>query len=351
MNQIRVKASVPYDVLIGNGLLAQSGQMIVDHAKKYRKVCVVTDDTVEKLYGDTVLESLKDAGMAPVLYAISHGEKSKCFSVLEDIYDFLTENQLTRTDLILALGGGVVGDMTGFAAATYLRGVDYIQIPTTLIAQTDSSVGGKTAVNTARGKNLVGAFYQPKLVICDIDTLNSLESSVFNEAMAEVVKYALLSGEELFSLLEQGNLNSHLKEIVTKCIEIKAKIVCGDEFDRGERMLLNLGHTIGHAVENSSGYTVSHGAGVAIGMAVILRACAAHGLMASNDLNRFNRLLDVLSLPDHYDGASIQELVKIASSDKKKTGSVLHVILCRGIGNCEIQEFTMEKFQQFLLES
>jgi 3-dehydroquinate synthase len=348
MNQIRVNASVPYDVLIGKGLLAQSGQMIAKIGKQYQKVCVITDDTVEKLYGKIVMDSLQGAEMNPVLYAIPHGEKSKSFTMLEEVYDFLTKNHLTRTDLIIALGGGVVGDLTGFAAATYLRGLDYVQIPTTLIAQTDSSVGGKTAVNTPRGKNLVGAFYQPKLVLCDIDTLKTLDTVTFSEAMAEVVKYALLSGDELFSLLEQPDLHSHLEDIVTKCIQIKADIVCGDEFDRGKRMLLNLGHTIGHAVENASGYTVSHGAGVAIGMAVILRACVVRGMLAPSDYDRFHRLLNSLSLPDCYDEASLDELIDIASADKKRAGSILHVILCDGIGKCEIQAFTMEEFRQFL---
>ncbi len=348
MNRIRVNASVPYDVLIGRGILEQCGQLIIQNGKQYQKVCVITDDTVEKLYGETVMQSLQKANMTSVLYAIAHGEKSKCFSVLEGIYDFLTQNQITRTDLIIALGGGVVGDITGFAAATYLRGVDYIQIPTTLIAQTDSSVGGKTAVNTALGKNLVGAFYQPKMVLCDIATLESLDQTTFLEAMSEVVKYALLSGEDLFSLLEQGEVSSHLEEIVTKCIEIKAQIVCGDEFDRGKRMLLNLGHTIGHAIENASGYTVSHGAGVAMGMSVILRACVAHGLLSPADYDRFCKLLTTLSLPDHYDKASIKELVAISSADKKRTGSTLHVIVCLGIGKCEIREFTMDEFRTFL---
>lgn len=369
MERIGVEAGQPYEVLIGRDLLKGCGTRILELFQDrernpdreggcpYRKVAVISDNLVGAIYGTKVLSGLREAGFEAELITFPNGEASKNIHVLEKLYEELIHLGLSRKDLIVALGGGVTGDMAGFAAATYLRGVDYIQIPTTLIAQTDSSVGGKTAIDTPFGKNLIGAFYQPKLVLCDVDTLSTLPQMIFNEGMGEVIKYALLSdrpleyqGREvtLAALLELPQTEETLERIVAECVRIKADIVKRDEFEKGDRMLLNLGHTIGHAVERASEYTIRHGAGVAIGMWAIVSACVRNGLLDPKVQELLGRLLDCYELPREYADCSMDWLVELASTDKKRDSSGINVILCGGIGGCYVRHMTMDALKDML---
>ncbi len=347
MKTIDIKTGKSYQVLVGKNLIKEAGKKI-RAIKPYKKIAVITDDLVYRLHGDELKESLSKEGLQYEFFFFDNGEQSKNSNTLNKIYEFLTLYGISRTDLIVAFGGGVVGDVAGFAAATYLRGVDYIQIPTTLIAQTDSSVGGKTAIDTPLGKNLVGAFYQPKLVLCDVDMLSTLKRDVFNAAMAEVIKYALLSDSDLFSTLENVPIDQCLEEVVERCVQIKADVVAEDEFDTGKRMLLNLGHTMGHAVENHSHYTVSHGEGVAIGMTMMLKACVNHHMLDEGVYQRFLNLLAKFSLPTHYDKASLKELTQIAFHDKKRNADSISIVVCEGIGKCSGKTILLDDLYEFM---
>ena len=271
MNTVTVSASKTYDILIGSGLLTQLGER-VKALGKAQKVCVVSETTVFPLYGKAVAESLENAGFSVVSFVFPAGEESKNGSVFLELLNYLAENRLTRSDIIVALGGGVTGDLAGFAAASYLRGIRFVQVPTTLLAAVDSSVGGKTAIDLPAGKNLAGAFCQPSLVLCDTDTLNTLPADIFRDGCAEVIKYGILYDPVLFSHLEDKGLDFDREAVITRCVELKRDVVMEDEFDTGARMKLNLGHTIGHGVEAKSNFTLSHGKSVAIGMAIVVRA-------------------------------------------------------------------------------
>lgn len=290
MNQITVQTSQPYHIFIGEHLLGQTGEY-VRKVSRCKKAAVITDDIVASYYLKEVEGSLQKAGIETCSHVFPNGEASKCHAALLDVYEFLTCNELTRTDLIVALGGGVVGDLAGFAAATYLRGIDFVQIPTTFLAQIDSSVGGKTAVDTPHGKNLVGAFHQPVLVLCDLQTLSTLPEENFKDGVGEAIKYGMIKDAHLFDLLRTGACKDHLLEVVTTCIDIKRIIVENDEKDKGERMLLNFGHTVGHAVENYMNYQLTHGKCVGIGMAVITKAAARAGL---NHIDVYHAVVEAL---------------------------------------------------------
>ena len=264
MHTVTVSASRPYAVHIGGGLLDRAGELLAG-ATKSRRCAVVTDSAVGPLYGDRVLAALERAGFAPLLFTFPAGERSKNLSTYGQILDFFAKNRLTRSDLAVALGGGVTGDMAGFAAATYQRGVDYVQIPTTFLAASDSSVGGKTAVDLAEGKNLVGAFWQPRLVICDTDTFRTLPGEVFDDGAAETVKHGLIADRDFLRLLMTGDLRERIDDVVRRNVEIKAAVVAEDEFEGGRRKILNFGHTLGHAIEQLSGFAITHGHAVARG--------------------------------------------------------------------------------------
>lgn len=248
MKKIEVTASRNYTVHIGSGILPELGPLLRAQVPGER-VCIVTDDTVQALYGAQAEASLTQAGFAVCTFAFPHGEQSKCAATYLKLLNFLAEQHLTRTDAIVALGGGVPGDLAGFAAATYLRGIAFAQVPTTLLAAVDSSVGGKTAIDLDAGKNLAGAFWQPCLVLCDYDTLQTLPEEIFADGCAEVIKYGVLGDEALFAHLEQYGLAFDRERVITRCVEMKRDVVAADEFDNGQRQLLNLGHTLGHAVE------------------------------------------------------------------------------------------------------
>ena len=339
MKTVHVKASREYDVRIGSGLLATLGTNI---PKKVKKVCIVSETNVFPLYGEAAKRSIEDAGFEVISFVFPAGEASKCGATYLELVNFLAQNRLTRSDLIVALGGGVVGDLTGFAAATFLRGIQFIQVPTTLLAAVDSSVGGKTAIDLPAGKNLCGAFYQPSLVLCDIDTLNTLPEDIFRDGCAEVIKYGVLYDPALFVHLKDHGLDFDREAVITRCVELKRDVVAEDEFDTGARMKLNLGHTIGHGVEARSNFTLSHGKSVAIGMAIVARAA---GDPATRDA--IEEILDIFGLPKVTDRTA-EELYTSALSDKKRTGGTVNLIIPRSIGDCAIVPTPVEEVKAFI---
>ena len=346
MNTVTVSASKTYDILIGSGLLPQLGAQ-VKKLGKASKICVVSETTVFPLYGKTVTDSLESAGFSVVNFVFPAGEESKNGSVFLELLNFLAQSGLTRTDIVVALGGGVTGDLAGFAAASFLRGIRFVQVPTTLLAAVDSSVGGKTAIDLPAGKNLAGAFCQPALVLCDIDTLHTLPEDIFRDGCAEIIKYAILFSPELFALLAQTGLDFPRAEVISRCVELKRDVVTKDEFDRGLRMLLNLGHTFGHGVEAQSGFSVSHGKAVAIGTAIMARAAASRGLCSSADAEQMLSLLKLFGLPTSTDYAANQ-LVQSALSDKKRSADTVNLIVPHSIGDCRPLPTPVSDLKSFL---
>ena len=345
MTRICVPVSRSYDVCIGSGILPRLGEEL----GKLHKACtvaVIADTTVMPLYGETVCQSLRDGGFTPLAYTIPSGESAKNLTTYTQVLTFLAENRLSRGDLLLALGGGVVGDLVGFAAATYLRGVDYVQVPTTLLSAVDSSVGGKTAVDLSVGKNLVGAFHQPILVWCDTDTLASLPPVTFRDGCAEVIKYGLLMDSGFFSYLRDNRECLDLTAVIARCVEMKRDIVCEDEFDRGLRQLLNLGHTFGHAIEALSDYAIPHGHCVATGMAMICRA-AAMGAMSAEDAAAVEELLGDYGLPTQAP-YSLDALSDAVLSDKKIVSGTVSLVVPHAIGRCELHRLPAEELSRWL---
>ena len=277
MKRIQVNTKPSYEVLIGPGVLSESGAYLKGLFPDSR-LAVITDSTVAPLYLETARESLTAAGYTVSTHVFPAGEASKNFVTLSGILEFLASVPLTRTDCLIALGGGVAGDMAGFAAACYLRGIRYVQMPTTLLSAVDSSVGGKTAIDLKAGKNLAGAFLQPSAVLCDTDCLRSLPPEVFADGAAEAVKTGVLCDESLFALFEDGSLTVNPAEVIARCVAYKAGVVERDEREQGERKLLNLGHTIGHAIEKCSGYRIPHGHAVAAGLAIMARSAERQGM-------------------------------------------------------------------------
>lgn len=334
MTTIQVNASKTYDIHIGKGLLCTVGTQIAGLGK-VKKVCVVSETTVFPLYGKAVCESLTDAGLEVCHFVFPAGEASKNGETFLKLLNFLAENRLTRTDIIAALGGGVVGDLAGFAAASFLRGIRFVQIPTTVLAAVDSSVGGKTAIDLPAGKNLAGAFCQPSLVLCDTDTLNTLSEDIFRDGCAEVIKYAVLYDSRLFDILQRDGLSFDRESVIARCVDLKRIVVNEDEFDTGPRQKLNLGHTFGHAVEKLSNFGISHGKAVAIGTAMAARVAVKMELCPEADRDRIIQLLKQFKLPTAISyGAA--ELAQAALSDKKRSGGSINLILPRHIGLCDI---------------
>ena len=340
MKTVTVNASKQYDIRIGSGLLATLGEA-AKQLGKAEKVCIVSDSTVWNLYGETAQKNLEASDFQVSNYVFPAGEAQKNGATLFKLLSCLASHQLTRSDLIVALGGGVVGDLAGFAAATYLRGIRFIQVPTTLLAAVDSSVGGKTAIDLPEGKNLVGAFWQPSLVICDTDTLNTLPEDIFRDGCAEVIKYGILYDPDLFAELEHSGMRFDRESIIARCVELKRNVVMEDEFDTGARMKLNLGHTIGHGVEAKSQFTISHGKAVAIGIAIVTRAALCQ------DCQRILSLLQQFSLPIHTDYTA-EDLYIHALSDKKRSGSTVNLIIPHGIGDCAITPMNVDQIKSFI---
>ena len=350
MPTITVNASSKYNVIIGSGLLKSCGEYVKDVING-GKIALITDDNVDKFHGSAVYEPLSAAGFDVRKFVFPHGEASKCHETLIGIYSFLAENHFTRTDCIAALGGGVTGDMAGYAAATYLRGMNFIQLPTSLLAQVDSSVGGKTAVDIPEGKNLVGAFKQPALVLCDTSALATLPREFLIDGMGEVVKYGMIKSAELFDILMENNISSIgniMEDIVTRCVTIKRDVVEADEFDKGERMLLNFGHTLGHSIEQYYNYTgISHGRAVAKGMEMITALSEKHGRCRKGltdtlleCLKKYELDITVEPVPSALGAACM--------NDKKRMGGSISIIICSDTGTSSAVKMSTDEFTEFL---
>jgi len=334
MKRISVSASKKYDVCIGRGLLNELGAMAA-RLLKGRKCVLVTDSRVAPLYLEKAEAILAEAGFEALQFVFPAGEESKNAQTYLRLINFCAENRLTRADALIALGGGVVGDLTGFAAATYLRGVHLIQIPTTLLACVDSSVGGKTAVDLPAGKNLLGAFHQPDLVICDPEMLETLPEEIFADGMAEVIKYGMYANPELLEKLANVHARDQLEYVLYTCIDMKRRVVEADEFDTGGRQILNFGHTFAHSIEKLSDYQVSHGSAVAMGMEIITRAAVKKGFCGENTLNILENLLHKYALPIEAEYAA-ERLAEIALSDKKRAGDAITLAVPTGTGESEL---------------
>lgn len=337
-----------YPIIIEKGLINRVSEEI-RKVYKGKKIFIITDDNVNKYYGGKISGELKKNDFEVKLLALKPGEETKNFNTLPIVYNELLDFNLTRSDLIIALGGGVIGDLAGFVASTYLRGVDFVQIPTSLLAQVDSSVGGKVAVDLDRGKNLVGSFYHPKCVLIDPEVLNTLDNRFFIDGMAEVIKYGCIKDKQFFDYIEKMENNQQLinnmEVVIHKCCDIKRQVVENDEKDKGERMLLNFGHTLGHAIEQYYNYTkYSHGEGVAIGMYVISKISEEKGLTKKGTSQRIKDILVKYNLPYELD-VNIEETLEAINLDKKKLGNDLNVIILKEIGNSEIYKTTAEFFK------
>lgn len=350
METITVNASVKYNVIIGGGLLESCGGYI-KNVTNAEKIAVITDDNVSGIYLERVESSLSEAGFEVHSFVFPHGELSKCSDTLNKIYGFLALNHFTRTDCIAALGGGVTGDMAGYASATYLRGMDFVQLPTSLLAQVDSSVGGKTAIDISEGKNLVGAFKQPKLVLCDTDTLRTLPREFLIDGMGEVVKYAMIKSEDLFDILMDHDIDSIgevMEDIIFRCVSIKRDVVEADEFDKGERMLLNFGHTLGHSIEQYYNYTgISHGMAVAKGMEMITSLAESKDMCRSGLTDHLQSCMDKYGL-DFSPVPDASYLGNACLNDKKRAGNSISVIICSDVGVSSPVKMSVEKFEEFL---
>ncbi len=344
--KITVNASKSYDILIGHGLLSDIGE-IFRQRFSVKKIAVITDDKVDSIYGENMVNALEKKGFKTCKFVFPNGEKSKNIDTYANILKFLAKSQITRTDLIVALGGGVVGDITGFSASTFNRGVPYVQVPTTLLSQIDSSVGGKTAIDLPEGKNLVGSFYQPSLVICDVDAIKSLSKEDYSCGMGEGAKYAILD-KKVYELI---NGEFDLLEFVSLCIDYKRRIVEQDEFEKGNRKLLNLGHTLAHGIEKLSGYTVSHGNAVAMGLKMVLLASKKHGFINQETFDScINTIkLCVGELVDKECPYAIGDLVNVAMLDKKRDGDNISVVMVRGIENCTVEKIEVAKLTEYFL--
>ena len=329
------------EIYIENGLLSKFGEL-TKTVLKGKKIALVSDTNVYPLYGDNIKTQLENEGYKVFTYIFKAGEASKNTSELIKIVEFMAENELTREDGAVALGGGVCGDMVGFAASVFLRGIKFVQIPTSLLAQVDSSVGGKTAVDLPQGKNLCGAFHQPSLVIIDPDVLKTLSPHFFSDGMGEVIKYGCIKSASLFEKLESGNVRDNLTEIITECVSIKRQVVENDEKEHGERALLNFGHTCGHAIEKLWNFeTVSHGEAVAIGMVMITRAGENLGITEKGTTDRLIKVLEKndLKISDtHTD----KEIISAMNGDKKRTGTGIKFVMINKIGSSFINPIKYE---------
>lgn len=353
MYSIEVKASSrSYPIYIKNGLLGEIGAE-VKKIYKGKKIAVVTDSNVNEFYGQKVISSLKGSGFETFKIVVKAGEESKCFETLLDVYDKLLDFNINRGDIIIALGGGVVGDMAGFAASTFLRGIPLIQIPTSLLAQVDSSVGGKVAVDLPRGKNLVGSFYSPTAVFIDPVLLGTLNDKFFSDGMGEVIKYGAIKDSELFyTLMNYRNKEALLKDIdkiIYTCCSIKAAIVEDDELDTGGRMLLNYGHTIGHAIEQFFDFEVySHGEAVAMGMYSITKLGEELGMTKNGTASAIKDILIKYNLPWMLPEIKSEDIIETISHDKKNIGEYMNFILIESIGNSFIEKINESKIKGYL---
>lgn len=347
VKEIIIKTNNSYKILIDKNLLQYSGK----HIKKIssaKQVLIVTDDIVGKLYFNTVAKSLNENKFKVFLFVFPHGEPSKNLQTIEKIYSYLIKNKFTRSDLIIALGGGIVGDVAGFAASTYMRGMDFVQIPTTLLSQIDSSIGGKTGVNLPQGKNLIGSFHQPRLVLIDPFTLTTLANEFISDGVAEAIKYGLIKSSSLFYKIKNLNLNDILLELIFECITIKKDIIEKDEYEHGDRKLLNFGHTLGHAIEKFYDYSkYTHGQAIAIGMAFMVRSGEQLAITKPGTYKELISALKKYNLP--YDiNCNINELSLATITDKKSSGKYLDIVLIKSVGEGYVKRILKDNFKKYI---
>lgn len=344
---IHINTARPYDVHVGPGILAQMGQLLPEKilgvGAEGGKAVLITDANVETLYAAQVRTELEGLGFTVYQAVMPAGEESKSGIQYLNLLSWMSEEHVSRSDVIFALGGGVVGDMAGFLAATYQRGMEFVQLPTTLLAAVDSSVGGKTAINLPEGKNLVGAFKQPACVIMDTDTLETLPEDVFADGCAEVIKYGMIWDESLFHNLQTMETG----DIISRCVDIKRQVVVQDEEDRGIRNILNFGHTIGHSIEKNSHFEIRHGQAVAIGMMIVTEAAEKAGICQTGVTAQLRNLLTACNLPTEAP-YSMELLLEGMRSDKKIQGQEINLILPQRIGQCIIRHMTLTDAQKLL---
>jgi len=357
MKKVKVRlGSNSYEIHIGSGILIQTGHQLKQNGFAGNLV-IITNPVVKRLYGDTLKQNLARDGFRVITLQVPDGEEQKSLEVAGRLYNELTNSYAERTTPILALGGGVIGDLAGFVAATYLRGVPLIQIPTTLLAQVDSSIGGKVAIDHDQLKNKIGAFYQPKLVITDIATLKTLDTKTLVDGLAEVIKYAVIRDKELLTYIE-GNLDKikslddrALEEIVFRSAKIKAEIVEKDEKDLGLRAILNYGHTVGHAIESASDFKVEHGKAVAIGMLAAAKISNRMGILDKNELLRLKSLIERAGLPTKIPNLKVKEIIQTIKHDKKILRGKLRFILLKSLGSVFItDEVSPSLVEQILVD-
>lgn len=343
---ISIKASTPYEVIIERGILKKAGKISTQYVKPCNAL-IITDDKVGPLYLDTLKKTLEENGFSVNTYTFKNGEQSKNIDTFADILNYMAELKMTRGDVIFALGGGVTGDLSGFSAASYLRGIKFIGVPTTFLAAVDSSVGGKTGINLKSGKNLAGAFHQPSLVLCDPDTFNTLPENVFADGVAEALKSGIIADSELFNMFLNGSFLENIERVVSACIKIKGQIVESDEFESGARKLLNLGHTVGHAVEKCSDYSITHGHAVAIGMAIVARAAEKANLLEDGTCKKILNALKMCNLPTSC-SFSEDELCEVILNDKKRKGDFVTFVIPERIGKCVLKDISVCDIKNFI---
>lgn len=348
MKTVHISASREYDVIIDRGLIDRVGTEI-KKISKARKTVIVSGEKVFPIYGERVVKSLENEGFEVLCFIHETGEGAKSVRVYGELLNYLASNHVSATDMLVALGGGVTGDLTGFAAATFLRGMEFVQVPTTLLAAVDSSVGGKTAINLDAGKNLAGCFYQPSAVLCDPDTLGTLSPEDYRCGCAEVIKYGVLGNYEFFTELEATPIPEQVEHVIEVSVSMKRDVVQNDEFDKGQRRLLNLGHSFGHAVEKCSDFAIHHGDAVAIGMAAIMRASCKRGICSENDRDRVIELLKKNDLPTES-VYSLNELFEASSSDKKIASGKMHLIVPEKIGECRIVSMPVSEMRDWMAD-
>ncbi|MDY2778097.1 MAG: 3-dehydroquinate synthase [Collinsella sp.] len=354
MYEIEIEASSPYTVRIGTFLLEQVGEIVRDVCAG-SKALVITDSNVGPLYAQPVKEGLERAGFQASVATFEAGEQSKCISVYSDLLETCARHELDRRDVVVALGGGVVGDLSGFVAATYMRGIPYVQVPTSLLAMVDSSVGGKTAIDLAAGKNLAGAFWQPRAVIADVGCLGTLPYDRLADGCGEVIKHALMADPDLFDELELTPLTPDLLKrdlsraayLIARNVEIKRAVVAADERETGMRKMLNLGHSIGHGIEAAEGYRLGHGTCVGIGMLAIASSSVAAGVCDEHLPDRLARLLRAHGLSLSF-SASPERVYEEALHDKKRTGDSLDLVIPRSVGSVSIVPTPLDEFRRIL---
>ena len=348
MTTIRINVSKPYDVLIAPGLLDRAGE-ILRSLSDADKIALICGDIVCPLYAERAVRALEGAGFSVFVKTIPHGEEYKTLATYGEILSCLFENELSRNDLVVALGGGVTGDLAGFSSACYQRGCPFVQIPTTLLSAVDASVGGKVAVNLPGGKNQVGLFYQPLAVLCDPTLFSSLPVRELRNGLAEIVKYGVLFDSELFNSLLDGYSSSLAETLIGRSVDLKRAVIERDEHDLGERRFLNFGHTFGHAVEQCSNYALSHGEAVSIGMAMMARASAKRGFCDTSFVDELVSLLSKLGLPTDCPIPAV-DMLKAVYHDKKRFRDAVCLVVPREIGRCELLTVPLADLHGWLLD-